>query len=63
MALKTRAQALRDLGVVIAEVAARTDHLTPREAAERAWESSSSVTVDELADTIAVSRGLTAAGP
>lgn len=37
MALKTRAQALRDLGLVIAEIAAQTDHLTPREAAERAW--------------------------
>lgn len=54
--MKTRAQALRDLGLVIAEIAETTRHLTPREAAERAWEPSSSMSVDELAESIATSR-------
>lgn len=35
--MKTRAQALRDLGLVVAEVAAIVRTLTPEQAAERAW--------------------------
>lgn len=60
--LKTSAQALRDLGLVVAEIAAETAHLMPREAAERAWEPSSPISVDDLADSIAAGRGSTAAG-
>lgn len=35
--MKTREQALRDLGMVVAEVAAIVRTLTPEQAAERAW--------------------------
>lgn len=35
--MKTKAQALRDLGLVVAEVAAVVRLLTPEQAAIRAW--------------------------
>ncbi|WP_417556112.1 hypothetical protein [Microbacterium sp.] len=35
--MKTKAQALRDAGAVIAEAVAVIATLTPRQAAERAW--------------------------
>ncbi|WP_300267456.1 hypothetical protein [Microbacterium sp.] len=35
--MKTKAQALRDVGLVVAEVAAIVCTLTPEQAAERAW--------------------------
>lgn len=56
--LKTRAQALRDLGIVIAEIADRTAGLTPREAAERAWDPSQPLSVEQLAVAIAAGRSL-----
>jgi hypothetical protein len=58
--VKTRSQALRDLGLVIAEIAAQTDHLTPLEAAERAWRPDGPP-VDVLAAQIAAGRELIAA--
>lgn len=54
--MKTRSQALRDLRLVIADVAEATRHLTPREAAERAWFSGHQLTLEELEVDIARSR-------
>lgn len=53
--MKTREQALRDLGRVIAESAAITSKLTPREAAERAWHPGGP-SVDELTELIRADR-------
>ena len=54
--MKTRSQALRDLGLVIAEIAEVTRHLAPRDAAERAWFSGHQLTLEELEVEIARSR-------
>lgn len=58
--MKTRSQALRDLGLVIAEIADKTASLTPRQAAERAWRPDGP-SVDVLAAQIEASRELVAA--
>lgn len=58
--MKTRSQALRDLGLVIAEIAEQTAGLTPQQAAERAW-SPDGPPVDVLASQIAAGRELLAA--
>jgi len=53
--MKTRSQALRDLGLVIAEIAEKTSSLSPRQAAERAWRQDGP-SVDLLAEQIAEDR-------
>lgn len=58
--MKTRSQALRDLGLVIGEIAAQTAGLTPQQAAERAWRPDGPA-LDDLASQIAAGRGLIAA--
>ena len=54
--MKIRSQALRDLGLVIAEIADHAACLSPREAAERAWHPSHLLSVDELESAIAADR-------
>ena len=54
--MKTRSQALRDLGLVIAEIAEVTQGLPPSEAAERAWFPGHQLTLEELEVEIARSR-------
>lgn len=49
--MKTKEQALRDLGLVVAEVAAIVRHLTPEEAALRAWRRDG-IPLDELTEQI-----------
>lgn len=46
--MKTREQALRDLGLVVAEWVEKTRKLTAREAAERAWRLDHPMSIDEL---------------
>lgn len=46
--MKTRAEALRDLGRVVAEVAEIVRKLSPREVAERAWHPGHEMSLDEL---------------
>ena len=58
--MKTREQALQDLGRVVAEEMAIVAQLTPLEAAQRAWHPGGP-SVEELADQITASRGLVAA--
>lgn len=58
--MKTRSEALRDLGLVIAEIAETTRDLTPQQAAERAWRADGP-SVDVLASQIAADRGFIAA--
>lgn len=58
--MKTRSQALRDLGLVIAEIAEKTASLTPLQAAERAWRQDGPP-VETLAAQIAEDRGRIAA--
>lgn len=53
---KTRSQALRDLGLVIAEIAEKAAPLSPRAAAERAWHPVHPLTVDEMQGVVAVDR-------
>lgn len=53
--MKTRPQALADLGRVVAESAAITAQLTPIEAARRAWHPGGP-SVEVLADRIAEAR-------
>ncbi|MGW9345842.1 hypothetical protein ACWGR3_30300 [Streptomyces albidoflavus] len=53
--MKTREQALEDLGRVVGDELAIVATLTPREAAERAWHPGGP-SVDELTRTIAASR-------
>lgn len=55
-AAKTRKQALRDLGIVIAEIWEAANHLSAREAAERAWHEGHLMTLDELTDQIEADR-------
>lgn len=59
--MKTRQQALRDLGRVVAEAYAVTAHLTAREAAERAWHPGGPP-VNELAAQIQTDRDAAARG-
>lgn len=47
---KTREQALRDLGQVIADELREIRQLTPRQAAERAWHPDHRMSLDELTD-------------
>jgi anti-sigma factor ChrR (cupin superfamily) len=49
--MKTREQALRDLGDLVAEIGAVIERLTPEEAARRAWHPGGP-SVDVLADQI-----------
>lgn len=58
--MKTREQALRDLGRVIARSAAITSRLSPVEAAQRAWHPGGPP-VGVLADQIAQTRAARAA--
>lgn len=53
--MKTREQALEDLGRVVADEMAIVAKLTPREAAERAWHPGGP-SVDELTEIITASR-------
>lgn len=53
--MKTREQALEGLGRVVAEEAAATASLTPREAAERAWHPGGP-SVEDLTEQIRAAR-------
>lgn len=48
--MKTRSQALRDLGLVVAESVGRMRTMTAREVAEAAWTPDHKMSVDELTD-------------
>jgi hypothetical protein len=60
--LKTREQALRDLGRVVAASHAITSKLTPLEAAQRAWHPGGP-RIEELAQRIAENRAARVAPP
>ena len=49
--MKTKAQALREVGLIVAEVAALVRTLTPEQAAERAWRPDG-LPLDELTEQI-----------
>lgn len=50
--MKTREQALRDLGRVSSEIWETTSKLAPREAAERAWHEGHPMSVEQLTEEI-----------
>lgn len=51
--MKTKGQALRDLGLVVAEFTATFVTQTPEEAAERAWRPDGPLSLEELTDRCA----------
>lgn len=55
--MKTHEQAIQELSDFLAEIGERVDHLTPMEAAQRAW-SPGDPPVEELARQIAADRQL-----
>lgn len=57
--MKTRAQALADLGRVVAESAAISSRLSPLDAARRAWHPGGP-SIEDLADRIAANRARSA---
>lgn len=48
--MKTKEQARRDLGRVVADEPAEIRHLTPRQAAARAWHPDHRLSLDELTE-------------
>lgn len=60
--MTTQAEAIRDAGLVLAEIRANRDALSPRAAAEKAWYRGHPLTVDEIEALIIRQREEAASG-